>query len=72
MQRKQFSENLDNANIELIGKFLSDEFVDNNLIHVLRVYARKDSVNLEYLASEFANLLSIGISAGLERENKAL
>ncbi len=71
MQRKQFSENLDQANIELIGKFLSDEFVDNNLIHVLRFYARKDSKNLEYLASQFANILSIGISASLERENKA-
>lgn len=71
MQRKQFSENLDQANIELIGKFLSDEFVDNNLIHVLRFYVRKNSKNLEYLASQFAEILSIGITSSFERETKA-
>ena len=71
MQRKQFSNELRKSNPELISKFLSDEFLDNNLIHVLRTYARRNSSNFEYLASQFAEILSNGITAGLEREDKA-
>lgn len=71
MLRKQFSGELRKSNFELISKFLSDEFLDNNLIHVLRTYARRNSSNFEYLASQFAEILSNGINAGLERENKA-
>ena len=71
MQRKQFSNELRKSNPELISKFLSDEFLDNNLIHLLRTYARRNSSNFDYLASQFAEILSNGINAGLERENEA-
>lgn len=71
MQRKQFSNDLRKSNPELVHKFLSDEFVDNNLIYLLCAYCNRDSSHFEYLAREFANILSNGINAGTERENKA-
>ena len=71
MQRKQFSSDPSKINLDLIEKFLNDKYVDNNIIRLLRAYVYKNSSNFEYLASQFAEILSSGINAGRERENEA-
>ncbi len=71
MQRKQFNSDPFKINLELIKKFLNDKDVDNNIILLLRAYAYENNSNFEYLAREFANILSVGINVGIERENEA-
>ena len=61
------------SNVDLVSvlEFLKHHHIDNNLIYLLKVYAAQNSENFQYLASEFANILSIGINAGIQRENEA-
>lgn len=56
---------------EKVIEFLKTKEIDNNIIALLKIYAAQNTKNFQYLASEFANILSSGINASSERENKA-
>lgn len=60
------------SNVDLVSvlEFLKHHNVDSNIICLLRFYAAQNTKNFQYLASEFANILSSGINASSERENK--
>jgi len=60
-----------NVELEKIIEFLSTKEIDNNIICLLKIYAAQNSKNFQYLAAEFANILSTGINAGIRRENEA-
>lgn len=60
-----------NVELEKVIEFLSTKEIDNNLIYLLKLYSVQNSKNFQYLASEFANILSTGITANSERENDA-
>jgi hypothetical protein len=69
MQRKQFE--INKVDIVSVTEFMKHRNIDHNIIYLLRDYASQNSSNFEYLAYQFAEILSIGINAGKERENKA-
>lgn len=61
------------SNVDFISvlEFLKHHNVDSNIICLLRFYAAQNAESFQYLASEFANILSTGINAGSKRENDA-
>lgn len=69
MQRKQFE--INKVDAVSVVEFMKHHNIDHNIIYLLRYYASENSSNFEYLASQFAEILSNGINAGRERENKA-
>lgn len=69
MQRKQFE--INKVDSVLVSEFMKHCNIDHNIIYLLHFYVSKNSSNFEYLAREFANILSAGINAGRERENEA-